>query len=190
MRGRVAILLLAIVVSSVGVVPAARADRTRFADGNDAPGPLDIDRIAHGHRTTAGGVHRLVHTVRLRQAWPVQALKKRGFLLLYFELRGNRDAPPERTLQVEYEKGKLVARMYDTLADPSDHLGRVPLRQPGRRTLRFLLPKSLLRDGLRRYKWNAVTAVEQRAKACGRVGGCVDWAPDSADKIEYVRHVL
>ncbi len=190
MRGRVAILLLAVVVSSVGAVPAARADRTRFADGNDAPGPLDIARISHGHRTTSNGVHRLVHTVRLGRAWPVQKLKKRGFLLLYFELRGHRGDPPERTLQVEYEKGKLVARMYDTLADPSDHLARVPFRQPDRRTLRFSFPKSLLREGLRRYKWNAVTAVERRAKACGRVGGCVDWAPDSADKIEYVKHVL
>lgn len=190
MGRRSTIVGVAACLSLVLVAPTADADRTRFSDGNDARGPLDIARVAHAHRTTSAGAHVLVHTVRLHRAWPVAKLGKAGFLLLYFELPGNRDVPPERTLQVEREKGRLVARMYDTGVEPSDHLGRVRMRRPDGRTLRFSFAKSLLRPGLRRYKWNAVSAVERHRRMCRRAGGCVDWAPDSRDRHDYIRHVL
>lgn len=190
MGGRSTVVVVATFLSLLLVAPAANADRTRFRDGNDARGPLDIVSLAHAHRTTSAGAHLLVHTVRLHRAWPVAKLGKAGFLLLYFELPGNRAVPPERTLQVEPEKGRLVARMYDTRADPSPHLGRVRMARPDRRTLRFSFTKSLLRPGLQRYKWNAVSAVERHRRMCRRVGGCVDWAPDGRDRRDYVRHVL
>lgn len=168
-----------------GLVPAAGADGERRRDGNDARGPLDIARISHGHRDG-----RLVHTIRLRRPWPAQELRHRGFAHVYFELRGHPGNPPERTLQIVYEKGGLVARMYNSLGDPPKHIGRVALRRPDRRTVRVLFPPKLLRRGVQRYKWNAVTFVEGGHDLCRRRGGCVDWAPNTRRGFRYVEHVL
>lgn len=167
------------------LVPAAGADGKRRRDGNDARGPLDIARVAHGHRG-----ERLAHTIRLRRAWPVKKLRHRGFAHIYFELRGHPGNPPERTLQIVYERGQLVARMYNSLGDPPRHIRRVALRRPDRRTVRVLFPKKLVRKGVHRYKWNAVTFVEGGHDLCRRRAGCTDWAPDLRRGFRYVKHVL
>lgn len=193
MRRRAIPLTLAALFLSAAWNPAALADGTRFRDGDDAAGPLDVVRIAHGHRTTAAGAHRLVHTIELDEAWPVKKLGTHGFLLIYFELPGHPANPPERTLQIDYGKKqqKLVAHMYDSLGDPHEHLGRVRLQRPDWRTLRVVFPKSLLRKGrLARYKWNAVSFVERGYGGCKRRGGCTDWAPDARDGLRYVKHHL
>jgi hypothetical protein len=189
MRRR-SILLVVAALSSSAFVNVAHADTKRLRDGNDVRGPLDIRAVAHGHRTASDGSTRLVHTVRLRRAWPVAKLGKDAYLVVSIDLRGHRRGRPERTLQIESEHGKLVARMYDTLAKPEDHLGRVALWQPDRRTLRFSFPGSLLRDGLRRYRWRLATVVENHSRMCRPVGVCVDWAPDQGDRRKFVRHVL
>lgn len=184
MRGRSTTVLVAVLLLALCATPAL-ANTRRMEDGNDTRGVLDIARISHGHRR-----HELVHTMRLREAWPVKKLKSDAFALFYFELPGNPDSRPERTIQIEHEKGRLVARMYDMLAEPSQHMGRVTLRRPDFKTLRVSFSKSLLRDGLKRYKWNAVTFVEKGRGVCPRTGGCVDWGPDTKRRLQYVRHTL
>ena len=189
MRGRSPAVVIAALLLASGAT-SALADGKRVRDRNDTRGVLDIATVSHGHRRTSTGERRLVHTIRLREAWPVKKLGHEAFALIYFELKGNPDSPPERTVQIEYEKGRLVARMFDLLVDPSRHLGRVALWRPDWRTLRVSFPKSLLREGLQRYKWNAVTFVEKGRGVCPRTGGCVDWAPDTKRRLQYVRHVL
>jgi hypothetical protein len=190
MRGRTITILVGALALSLVLTGAAHANQKRFHDSDDAPGVLDIARVAHGHRTTSSGARHLVHTLKFVKAWPVKKLGRAGFAVVYFELPGHRDNPPERTLQIEYEDGKLVARMFATLGDPPDHLGPVTMWRPNWRTIKVSFPKSLLRKGLKRYKWNAVSFVERKRGMCGRRGGCTDWAPSMADDQRYIRHVL
>lgn len=184
MRVRALAVVATVTFSSLLAAPAVQADVTRYRDGNDAHGPLDIRSVSHAHRS-----RRLVHTVRLKRAWPVRKLRAQAYLLFHFNL-GKRAGSPERTLQVEYEEGSLVAWMFDTTVDPGKSLAPVDLARPNARTLRVSFPKSLLRAGLRRYAWNAATVVERRSRLCDVVVACVDWAPGAPKKKRYLRHVL
>lgn len=182
--------LLLVLFAAVALAPPAGADTRGRRDGNDARGPLDIQRIAHRHRVTADGTRQLVHTIRLRRAWPVKKLRHQGFVHLYFELRGHPGNPPERTLWIVYRKGSLVASMRNSLGDPPRRVGRVSLWRPDWRTVRVAFPKEVLRRGLRRYEWNASSFVEGRHELCPHRDGCSDWAPDIRRGLRYVRHVL
>lgn len=175
----------------VAAAPIARADTRRWHDGNDARGPLDIAAIAQGHRIGPNGVRQLVHTVRLRRAWPVKKLRHRGFVHLTFDRPGHRGSPPERTVWIVYRRGRLVATMYNTLGDPPKRLARVALWRPDWRTVKVAFPKTLLkRRGLERYKWDALSFVEGRHELCPDPDGCTDLAPDPQKGRRYVRHVL
>ena len=188
---RRAALSLAIVLAAPLSLPvASRADTERFRDGNTARGPLDIASISHGHRMGPKGVRQLAHTIRLHRAWPVKKLRHRGFVHVDFELRGNPDGPQERSIWIVHRKGRLVATMYATLGDPPKRLARVALWRPDWRTVKVAFPKSLLRKGLDRYKWAALSFVEGRHELCGKSGGCTDWAPNPEDRRRYVKHVL
>jgi hypothetical protein len=179
--------LVAALALFLAVTSAPRADTRRFDDGTKARGPLDIVRISHAHRK--GG--KLVHTIRLRRAWPVKKLRHQGFVHVTFELRGHDGNPPERTLWIVYEKGRLGAHMYSTLGDPPKHLSRVRLERPDWRTVRAVFPKELLRKRpLARYRWNVISFVEGRHELCPRGHGCRDAVPNPSDGRVYVRHVL
>lgn len=186
MRGRSLAVALTVLLSTLLAAPAALGDTKRVRDGNDAHGPLDIRSISHAHRKASDGTNRLVHTVRLQRAWPVRKLGKHAYLLLSFRLPG-KPGSAERTVQIEYEKGRLVAWMFDTSVEPGKDLAPVRLKHK-ERTLRVSFPKILLRDGLHRYRWNAASVVERKSRMCRLVVPCVDWAPGSQNT--YVRHVL
>ena len=189
MTRRVGAALVAVLL--VCLAPPAGADQRRFHDGNDARGPLDVASIAHRHRMGPKGVRQLVHTIRLRRAWPVKKLRHRGFAHLNFDLRGNDGGPQERSIWIVYRKGRLVATMYATLGDPPKRLARVALWRPDWRTVGVAFPKSLLRKrDLGRYRWNATTYVEGGHDLCGKDGGCFDRAPNPRDERRYVKHVL
>lgn len=189
MRSRSSVLVIAALLA-IGSPTGAVADRARVRDGNDARGPLDVARIAHGHRVGPKGVRQLVHTIRFRRAWPVKKLRHRGFVHLDFDLRGHRDSPQERSIWITYRKGRLIATMYATLGDPPKRLARVALWRPDWRTVRVAFPSSLLRKRLERYKWNALSFVEGRHDLCSRRDGCADWAPNPGGRSRFVRHVL
>lgn len=184
-------LLVAIAVAvGLAVMPAA-ADQKRVVDGNDTTGPLDIHWIKHAHRTNAKGQRQLVHTVRLYERWPVRRLRHRGYVHLFFQLRGHPGNPEERTLWIIYENGKLKAEMYNTLGDPPKYLRDVRLWRPDGRTVKVAFRKSLLRRrDFNYYKWGALSYIEGRHPLCGRSQGCGDFAPDVRDGKRYVRHQL
>lgn len=188
-RPALVLVTTAVLVALVGA--PARADQRRFPDGNVARGPLDIARIAHGHRMGPNGVRQLVHTVRLYRAWPVKKLRHRGFVHLDFDRRGHPDGPQERSVWIVYRRGRLVATMYNTLGDPPKRLARVALWRPDWRTVRIAFPKTLLRKRpLDRYKWSALSFVEGRHELCPERDGCFDHAPNLANRRRYVKHVL
>jgi hypothetical protein len=175
MRGRtIAVLTAAVLLAALGP-QAAWGDGKALRDRNDARGPLDIARISHAHRGKADSA-RLVHTMRLRHAWCAHKLRDRAFAIFYFDLRGRRGDEPERTVQVYYLDGTLVADMFDHVGE-GGHVGEVTLRRPNARTVRVSFPKSMLRKGLRSYKWKAATLVQGYGKCRGQ-DGCIDWAPD------------
>lgn len=166
---------------------SGQADTKRVQDRDDAKGPLDIAWIKHEHRTNAAGVRRLVHTVRLYERWPVDRLRHRGFINVFFDLRGNRDWREERALYITYHKGKLRAELLNFAADPPTFLRIVPLWRPNRRTVKFALRKSdLRRRSFSYYRWLAVSVIEERHPLCGHSGSCDDHAPNRG----YVRHDL
>jgi hypothetical protein len=183
-------LLVVTAVIAALLAPPAHADGRRFADGNKARGPLDIARISHGHRLGPKG-GQLVHTVRFHRAWPVEKLRRQGFVHLDFDLRGNAGGPQERSIWIVYRKGKLVATMYATLGDPPKRLARVALWRPDWRTVRVAFPKTLLRKRPpQRYEWAALSFVDGRHDLCPRRRrGCFDYAPNP-DRRRYVKHVL
>lgn len=166
---------------------SVQADTKRVDDPDDAKGPLDIAWIKHEHRTTAAGVRQFVHTVRLYERWPVDRLRHRGFINLFFDLRGNRDWREERAVYITYKKGKLRAELFNFAADPPTFLRTVPMWRPNERTVKFALRESdLRRRPFSYYRWFAVSFIEERHPLCGRSGGCNDYAP----KRGYVRHDL
>lgn len=178
------------VIVALGVLPAA-ADENQVRDGDDTRGPLDIAWIKHGHRTKANGQRQLVHTIRLYERWPVRRLRHRGYIHLFFDLRGHPGNPEERTLWIIYEDGKLKAEMYNTLGDPPKYLGDVPLWRPNGRTVKVAFRKSLLRRrDFDYYKWGALSYIEAGHPLCGRSQGCGDLAPDVGDGKRYVKHDL
>lgn len=183
MRGRTIYLIVAVTILASLAPTAAWARGKAFRDSNDTRGRLDIARVSHSHRKG-----QVTHTMNLHRAWPVDKLGTHGFAIFYFQLRGNGRKLPERTVQIDYHGGRLVAHMFDTLAKPAHHLGRVTLVRPNARTLRVSFPKSMLREGVQSYKWNAATHVERGRGSCKQRMGCTDWAPDR--RVKYVRHVL
>ena len=166
---------------------SAGADTERVLDRDDAKGPLDIAWIKHEHRTTTEGVPRLVHTIRLHERWPVDRLRDRGFIHLFFDLRGDRDWREERAVYISYERGELRAELFDFAADPPTFMRTVPLKRPDGRTIKVALRKSdLRRRPFSYYRWVALSFIEERHPLCGRRGGCDDNAPDRG----YVRHAV
>jgi hypothetical protein len=175
---------------TVGLFPAT-ADERRSRDGDDASGPLDIAWIKHAHRINASDVHQLVHTVRLYQPWPVEQLRHRGYILLFFQLPGHRGNPEERTLWITYRRGSLQAKMYNTLGDPPRFLARVTLWRPNPTTVKVAFRKRLLRHrDFDRYEWGALSFVEERHRLCGGSQDCDDFAPDLRNGKNYVAHRL
>lgn len=175
MRGRILTVALTAALLTSIALPGALADGRGRSDGNDARGPLDIARISHAHRGS-GSSATLVHTMRLHEAWRANKLRDRAFAVFSFDLRGRRGAGHERTVQVWYQKGALVADMFDHVG-AGHYVGPVTLRRPNARTIRVSFHKSMLRKGLRSYKWRAATVVKRHGK-CGGRNGCIDWAPD------------
>ncbi|HYP24854.1 MAG TPA: hypothetical protein VEV43_14895 [Actinomycetota bacterium] len=186
-RMSVVLLVAAMLVGATGAV----ADTRRWRDGNEARGPLDIARIAQGHRIGPKGVAQVVHTIRLHRAWPVKRLRHRGYVVVQFDRRGHPDGPNERMLRIFYKRGGLVATMYNSLGDPPKRLARVALWRPDRRTVKVAFPPKLLkRRGLERYEWNVMSFVEGRHDLCAKRHGCMDLAPNRENGRRYVRHVL
>lgn len=174
MMGRRKTLCVLILVLSLIGIPTSHADRVRLRDADDATGPLDIAWTRHGHRTNDKSVRQLDNTVRLYERWPVQRLRHRGYINLFFDLPGNPDWREERAVYVSYEDGKLRAEMIDFGADPPEPMRYVSLRRPDHRTIKVIFRKSLLGKGnFNRYMRHAVY-IEESHELCGESGGCED----------------
>jgi len=181
--------VLAVVIGAL-LVPAG-ADERRRRDGDDTTGPLDIAWIKHAHRTSPRGVRQLVHTVRLYERWPANRLRHRGYIHLFFQLKGHSGSPEERTLWIIYKDGRLRARMYNTLGDPPKFLAKVGLWRTNGRAVKVAFRKSLLRRrAFSRYRWGALSYIEGDHPLCDRSQGCGDFAPDLRRGKRYVRHEL
>lgn len=179
--GLVACLLALAFISSVA------ADERRVRDGNDARGPLDVAWVKHGHRTNADGVRQLVHTVRLYERWSVQRLRHRGFVNLFFDLRGNEGWRPERAAYITYHDGRLRAELVNFAADPPQFMRVIPMWRPNPKTVKIAFRKSALRRrGFSYYKWNLVSFVDEGHPSCEESGGCSDNIPNRG----WLRHDL
>lgn len=175
------VLLVVVAVSLIagGSLAPATADERRLRDGNDAEGPLDISWVSHGHRTNAKGQRQLVHTIRLFERWPVQRLRHRGFINLFFDLKGNQGWRPEREIVISYVDGRLRAELVNFAADPPQFMRFVPLWRPDGRTVKVAFRRSALRQRkYGYYDWEGLSFIEEGHPLCDRPGGCSDGFPN------------
>jgi len=178
--------LIAVIVAAAAV----GADEGRLLDANDTQGPLDVASIHHGHRANDKGRRQLIHTVRLHDAWRVKRVRDRAWIRLFFQLRGHRGNPEERTLLITYEDGKLRAKMYNSLGDPPKFLANVALWRPNRRTVKVAFRRSLLRRrDFGHYRWSARSFIDGKAW-CSDRDGCSDSVPDGDGAKRYVTHYI
>lgn len=175
--GQLVVMGLLLTMSGIGYADTERSD-----DSNDARGPLDIEWIKHSHRRSERDIAQLVHTIRLFERWPVDRLKHRGYINLFFDLKGNRDWREERAVYITFENGELRAELFNFGADPPRFMRTVPLWRPDGRTLKVvLMPSDLRRRSFDHYRWFALSFIEEGHSLCGRPGGCDDHAPDDGD---------
>lgn len=182
-RRAISTLFCCFVVLVLGIVPLLADDR-RIQDDNDTTGPLDIAWVKHGHRTNAKEQRQLVHTIRLFERWPVQRLKHRGFINLFFDLKGDPDWREERAIYITYHDGHLRAELVDFAADPPQFMRLVPMWRPDGRTVKVAFRRSALRNrSYAYYEWHALSFIEERHPLCDRPGGC-------SDGVRSIRHSM
>ena len=144
------------------------AGSTTFAHGalvrdprGDAKGSavLDIASIRDGHRPRL-----LVHRLTTYTRWRGALLANRGQISFYFDT--DNDSTLERRLDVGYARGRLLAVMKDSRGR---FVGTGQVERPSRRTVVVLFARSLLRPGIRSYRWFAFSGLRcrHRYKACG-----------------------
>ncbi len=180
MRAAKVLLVVTVVslIAGVALAPVTAGER-RVQDGNDAHGPLDVAWVKHGHRTNAEGQRQLVHTIRLFERWPVKRLRHRGFINLFFDLRGNQNWRPEREIVISYVDGGLRAELVNFAADPPQFMHFVPMWRPDARTVKVAFRRSALRERkYGYYEWHTVSFIEERHPLCDRPGGCSDNVPN------------
>jgi hypothetical protein len=127
----------------------------------DAPGStvLDIASIGAGHRASL-----IVHRLTAYRPWRPALLAKGGEVSFYFNT--DNDRALERRLDVVYARGRLSALIKDSRGRL---LGTGQVRRPSRRTIHVLFAPSLLRPGIRQYRWFAFAGFRcrHRYKTCG-----------------------
>ena len=170
-------------VLALALASGALADRRTVADGVDErAAPLDIASIGHGHDSRG----RLVHTVRMRDAWRLRALRPaHGELALLFDLDGelsNGHPRFERAVVIWTSGGRLRAEMRGRR---NQVLGRVNVWRPNNRTVKVAFRQALLRRRLAEYHWFARTLVYRGERSGG------DMAPGETSSIpETLTHQL
>lgn len=134
-------------------------------------GLLDIASVRHAHR---GRV--VEHRLTTYGAWKPTLLAKGGQISFYFDT--DSDRAYERRLDVRYAGGRLSAVMKNP---QGRRLGTGLVDRPSRHTVMVVFPRSLLRPGIRRYRWFAFAGVRctQRYRTCG------DTAPNGGALITH-----
>ena len=122
---------------------------------------LDIATVEHGDGDSNG---LLVHRLTTYGRWRPALLARGGEISFFFDTNG--DAEFERRLDVRYSDGDLSAVMRDR---KGRRVGTGHARQTGPRTVVVAFARSLLRTGIRRYRWFAFTGFRchHRYKVCG-----------------------
>ncbi len=110
------------------------------------------------------GNRLLVHSLTTYDRWRPALLANGGEISFYFDTNGN--ATFERRLDIRYADGKLSAVMSDRRGTP---VGGGRARQTGPHTVVVEFARSLLREGIRQYRWFAFTGFRchHRYKVCG-----------------------
>ncbi len=123
--------------------------------GSDA---LDIASVGQGER------HGLIqHRLTTHDRWTPALLVDGGQISFYFDT--NADSELERRLDVRYVGKRLSAVMTD---QRGRLVGRGLASQLNSRTVVVEFARSLLRPGIRRYRWFAFTGFRcHRYKVCG-----------------------
>jgi hypothetical protein len=165
------------------------ANRGGYDDGNDAFGPLDVNRMSHGHR---GG--RLLHKLTMTRDWQKKDLRD-DYSDIHVLFTTDSDNKPERALVVDLEDGQLVGVMHRWAGGVRDQVfGRATVWRATPRTLKMTFHRSLLGAGVRDYGYHVDTRFHDGThprcndSSDGKIIICPDWAPNGTAPRAYVRH--
>jgi hypothetical protein len=132
---------------------------------------LDIASVRHGHQA-----RRLAHRLTTYLPWRKALLANGGQISFYFDTDNDRGL--ERRLDVGYAGGRLTAVMKDSRGR---FVGAGQVGRPSRHAVVVEFARSLLRPGIRRYRWFAFAGFRcrHRYRACG------DTAPNGGALITH-----
>jgi hypothetical protein len=171
------ILSLCCLLLLVGQV--ASADDGAVSDPNDTFGPLDIERISHGHTDEAFVIR---HRIKTRSRWGNGQLGNADSEILML-LTTDDEPRAEWMIQIDYVRSHLRAILLpyvesDASATIGDHYP-IEVWRPTRRSVEVAFSTHILGDDVDRYGWTSFTRFEKTSSSsCRSYVDCSDEAPD------------
>lgn len=157
---RLLLPLAAVLAGCFLVAPTTLASDVIVRDPQgDAKGTLDIASVRGGD-----GARLVTHRLTAYRPWRDALLANGGRISFSFDTDGDR--APERRLDVGYARGRLSAVVTNS---GGRRIGTGLVARPSRGTVVVSFDRSLLRPGIRRYRWFAFAAprCRHRNPACG-----------------------
>ncbi len=180
MRTAVRRTLAVVLTGALLALPVgAQAGDRMLEDPDDTLGKLDLASGSHAHDG-----RRLEHRLVMQEAFAARLLAS-GTVTLFLKAGGR-----HRTLDLGFREDELFAEICtdetSTGGSFSSCSGKVTLTRPDRSALVVTVPRRLVQRGLTRYKWRAVTLLNQGEGGCTELI-CLDQLPDDGS---WVRHRL
>ncbi len=177
-----------------GSVATGMAHDQTLLDDDDSPGPLDIVAARQRHRVfTEAQSHprneyqvvELRYKVITYEKWEREIVSgNHNFISIEFNL--DDDAVIERCLVITNSEHEMLGRMYRNCIYFNDELvGSASVSRRDKHSLNTSFARRLLRKGITKWKWRAVTSFEEQSEnsPCpapephgdGGYGSCVDF---------------
>ncbi len=156
--------------------PTAVANHVVVRDRDDTPGRLDVRRA----EPTGVSPHKM--TIKTHNAWGVNDIFDRGYLLVYLDtFGGNRF---DYFILLRPERGNMRGNVWRDVKNGNDRqIARTKVGRANRRTIRTTVPLRKMRIPATQvdYRWHVRTIYAKRG--CYRAV-CIDRAPNSESVVE------
>lgn len=155
-----------------------------MSDPDDMTGALDVAGMEQTQESSmTSATTEIVHRLTMFEPWGNDALAGNAFMEMYLDIDDD-PASVERviTIDLDEEDSTLWASMIDATTGQSRGYARV--RRPDDKTLEVRFPPTMVRKGLRSYRWYAL--VDGAAESCPEGESCIDTIPDTGS----MRHRL
>lgn len=189
------------VLLGVSMLPGLAHEQTKF-DADDSSGPLDIvaarqrHRVlvkAHTHPERESRFTELRYRLVTYEKWE-RAILSGNHSFISFEFNLDDDSVIERCLVITNSEFELLGRMYKNCNYFNDELvGSASVSRPDKHSLDTAFGRWLLRKGITRWSWRAVTSFEEQSQSSscpsadphgdGGYGTCTDFTDWKTHKL-------